>query len=134
MNFHLLDCELVVTGTVRGELASENSEANLNLVEVCSSDLDEDVLGILGDLGSLTIDNGWEGEDLTLAVIEDGVVSLAFNDVKELLKLLIFLQVLEKLLSIHLNSLLKCLEDNILGCAGLVTHGESDLVSIMGSH
>ena len=90
-NLNLLNCELRVSLAVLRELPSQNREANLKLVEVGTSHLYEDVLGLQRDLGCVRIDDWREGQDGSLGIIEDGELGLILNDVHVLLKLLILL-------------------------------------------
>ena len=88
------------------ELASEDSQTNLELVKVGASHFDKDVLGINGDLCGVRVYDGGKGKDCALGIVEDWELRLIFNDVQVLLQLLVLLQNLKELGSIQFLSLL----------------------------
>jgi hypothetical protein len=54
----LLDGEFVIAGAVLTELGCEDGEADLALHKVSACDFNKDVLGAVGDLGLLAV-NDW---------------------------------------------------------------------------
>lgn len=133
-DLNLLNCELRVALAVRRELASENSKANLKLVEVSAGHFNEDIFGVIGDLRGLTVDDGRKRKNLALSIVENRVSWLALYNVKELLELLILLENLEELISIHFILLLECAENNVLGSTSFVSDGSNDLICIVSAH
>lgn len=106
VNFNLFNSELVVSLTAARELASYNSQANLKFVEISSSHLNEDILGVNRNLCGIRVDDWWEGKHLSVGVVEDWVFWLILNDVQVFLEFLILLEDFEKLLAVHIISLL----------------------------
>ena len=103
-------------------------------MEVSASHLNEDVLGIEGDLSELRVYYGREREHLPCLIVEDWVLWFILNDVQVLLKLLILPQLIKQLLSIHLLTLLKRLELYLLRSQCLISHWPLHLIQIMSSH
>jgi hypothetical protein len=99
-DFNLLYGELRVSLGMLGELASEDSQTNLELVKVGAGHFDKDVLGLNGDLCSVRVYDGGKGQDCALGIVEDWELRLIFNDMQVLLQLLILLQDLKELGSV----------------------------------
>ena len=117
-----------------GELASKHSQADLDLVEVGTSDFYEDVLGVVGDLRRLRVNDRREGQNLAFSVVENGVLGLVLNDIEELLKFLVFLQSFEEVNSVHLLRLLQSLENDVLRVTSLIGNRSLNFVVVMSSH
>lgn len=64
---------------------------NLNLRLVKGSDLDEDVLGVQGDLGVIAVDDRRKRADGSLGVVDHGVNGGVADDVEVLAQVLVFL-------------------------------------------
>lgn len=64
---------------------------NLNLRLVQGGDLDEDVLGVQGDLGVITIDDRGKRADGSLRVVDDWVDGGIADNVEVLAQVLVFL-------------------------------------------
>ena len=133
-DFNLLNGELGVSLAMLGELASEDSQANLELAKISAGHFDKNVLGVQGDLCCVRVYDWRKGQDSALGIVEDWELRLIFYDVQVLLKLLILLQYLKELGSIHLLSLLKSTEHDILRSTSFISNRSLHLIIIVGSH
>jgi hypothetical protein len=131
---NLLNSVLVIALAVGRELASEDGETYLDLVEVSASHVNEDILGVHADLGGLRVDDGGQREHSPVGVVEDWVLSVSLQDGEVLLQLLVSPQLVEQILSIHGFSLLERLEHYFLGSHCLVSDGSLHLVVVMSPH
>ena len=135
-DFNLLHSVLAVTRAVLAELGRHNSEANFSFHEIGSCNFNEDVFGIKGNFSGFGIDNWGQGEDLSVLVVENGVLIMSLKNWQELLHLHVGLKKLEKFYSVHSLGLLQGLEHNVFRCDGLVCNGRvtGEFVKIVGAH
>ena len=134
VNLHLLNSELRVALAVRRELTSEHCEAHLELMQVSACHLDQHVSCIHRDLSRIWVNDGWQWENLSLRVVEDGVLGLILDNMQILLQLLVLFQNLEKLSCVHLLSLLEGAENDVLRGTCLVGDRALHLVVVVGAH
>lgn len=78
-------------GGVLGEHGDHHAVHNFELCAVKSSDLNEDVGGVQGDLRAITIDNRGQRADSALRVIDHWVHRRVANNVQVLAQLLVLL-------------------------------------------
>ena len=116
------------------ELGSENSQADLCLLDVRACDLDKHILRVESDLGRLRVDDWWQGQHLTILVEEDGVLVEWLQDGQKLLHLDIFAEDIKEGVCVHSFGLLKSLEDDLVRGKCFVRDGSSELVQVVGSH
>lgn len=78
-------------GGVLGEHGDHHAVHNLELCAVKSSDLNEDIGGVQGDLGAITVDDRGQRADSALRVIDHWVHGRVANNVQVLAQLLVLL-------------------------------------------
>ena len=71
LGYHGLDCEELVA--VLGEHGDQGVQHDGGFGQVGGGHLKEDVLGVEGDLGVFSVDDGRQGEHHVLAIVDDGV-------------------------------------------------------------
>ena len=129
-----LDLKFRVTLAMVAELTREDCEANLDLLQIRTSDLNEHILCAHRDLGCFRVDDGRQREDLLLRVVKDWVLGLVSEDGQKLLHFDVILEHTKQLLSVHALSLLKRLEADFGRWMGLVRHREANLVKVVSAH
>ena len=125
---------LPLTLTVITELCRENSQANLSLLDIGASNLDEDIAGIRCNLRLLRVNDGRKREHLPVLIVENRVLVEWLKDRQELLHLYVLLEHFEEGCRVHCFSLLECLEDNLIRRQSLVGNRSSNLVQVMRAH
>lgn len=133
-NLNLFTFVLPFTTTVYRELSSHNSETNLSLLEISSSDFNKDVLSIASDLGCVRVDERRERKYLSVCIEEYGEFIVTIEDREELLHYVISLVELTKLFSGHAFSLLECLEFNFSRRESFVGDRSLNFIQIVSSH
>jgi hypothetical protein len=78
-------------GGVLGEHSNHHPVDNLELCPVKSSNLNEDIRSVQGDLRVITVDDRRQRADSALRVIDHGVHRRVANDVQVLAQLLVLL-------------------------------------------
>ena len=125
---------LPLTLTVITELSGEHREANLSLLDISTSDLDEDIAGVCSDLCLLRVDDGRKREHLPILIVENGVLVEWFKDWQELLHLYVLLEHFKQGCSVHSFSLLQGLEDDLIRWQRFISNRSSNLVQVMRTH
>lgn len=118
---------------VYGEHGNHGLDYNIELRGVCGGDFYQDILGIEGDLGVVTVDDGRKREDGSAGVVDDWIYGRIANNVKIATKVLVLVVELHQLPSVHLLSLIKGHEVDLLRREGLVGEGTLYGVEIVGT-
>ena len=134
IDLDLLDLVLPLALAVLTELGSNHSQANLSLLDVGASDLDENVASVECDLCLIRVDDRRQGQNLSVLVVEDGVLVEWLKNWQELLHFDVILEDGEELVRVHLAVLLQSLENDFARRKRLVSNRSSELVQIMGTH
>jgi hypothetical protein len=82
-------------GTVFREHGTQSVENSAGLVLISGSDFNKDILGIKSNLGVIRVDDGRERAHNTVSIRNDGIYRRITNDVKELAKMFIFLEIIK---------------------------------------
>lgn len=130
-NLDGLDGEGLVA--VLGEHGDHDVADNVELGLIGGGDLDEDVLGVEGDLGVVAVDDGRQRADGLVGVEDDGVDGLVADDVQVAAEVLVGLVELHQLLAVHLLGLVEGDEADVLGGEGLVGEGALNGVEVVGA-
>jgi len=79
-NLNLFTFVLPFTTTVYRELSSHNSETNLSLLKISSSDFNKDVFSIASDLGCVRVDERRKRKYLSVCIEEYGEFIVTIED------------------------------------------------------
>mmetsp|Transcript_206 Transcript_206/g.211 ORF Transcript_206/g.211 Transcript_206/m.211 type:complete len:307 (+) Transcript_206:1049-1969(+) len=133
-NLDLLNLVAPFALAMLAELGGKDCEANLSLLDVCSSDFDEDVAGVESDLGRLRVNDGRQRQHLSVLVVEHRVLLEGLKNWQELLHLDVVLENFEKRVAVHRFVLLERLEHDIAGWVRLVSDWAANFVQIVRAH
>jgi hypothetical protein len=133
-NIYLFNRELVITLTELRKLTSKYCHAYLNLVQVCSCHIYQNILSIKCYLSLLWVNDWWQWQHSSILIIENWIDWTLINDMQVFTKFLIFWQYFKKFLGIHFLSLFKCLESYLLRWKTLISDRSLNFVIIMSSH
>lgn len=126
-----LDCEGL--GAVLREHGDHDVADNIQLGLIGCSHVDEDILGIEGNLGALAVDDGGERADLSVRVKDNRVDGLVAKDVEVTTEMSVGLVEAHELLTVDLLGLVQGDKVDVLGWEGLVGEGALDCVEIVGT-
>mmetsp|Transcript_47350 Transcript_47350/g.78863 ORF Transcript_47350/g.78863 Transcript_47350/m.78863 type:complete len:306 (+) Transcript_47350:750-1667(+) len=130
------DLDLFDSGGVLAVLdkhGGDDVEDDLGLGAVGGGDLDKDVLGVEGDLGVVTVDDGWQRQDDVLAVIDDRVRRKIPDQREEGLQVQVRVEESHELLTVDDLGAVERGKLDLLGGEGLVGKGALDGVEIVRS-
>jgi hypothetical protein len=116
---------------VAREHGNHGVEDNLGTLEVSGGALYQDILCLERDLGMVSVDDGGEGKNAALIVVDHRVHGRIFDDVEVVLQFLILPQVLHELDSVHHSLIVEWRKRNVLGRKGLVGEGPLDSVQVV---
>jgi hypothetical protein len=135
-NLYLFDCEFVVSAAVFAELSCQDCKTDFALHQICACNFNKDILCVKTDFCCLRVNDWGKREDLTIFVIENGVLFVTLQNRQELLHLHVSLENLKKLLSVHALSLLKSLKNDILRRDRLICDWRitCKLIQVMSTH
>ena len=116
---------------VAREHGDHGIEDNLGTLEVGGGALNQDILCLEGDFGMVSVDDGGEGKNAALVVIDHRIHGRILDDVEVVLQFLVLPQVLHELDSVHHSLIVQRRKRNVLGRKSLVGEGSLDSVKVV---